>query len=231
MGWPFSADIDELGGFHFELYERAVQLKNAGEWQAALALFDEYRQVLMAALVQTQDGRTPNDAVGDGSGAAAAGAEAAARPGAVVLSASASGGGSAVSFAAREQEHEREAEAEAGAGAGETRFDVRDAGSPVLPQKFPWDGVLSLARGDPTDFGNHRHLRPATAPAAIRSRGRAGAATRAGQEEEEDVLLRALSTEPPEFWQQLAAKRECREKYGLQGTVGFLNAATARGVR
>ena len=239
LGWPFSSDIDELGGFHFELYERAVQLKNAGEWQAALTLFDEYRQVLMAALVQMQDGGTPTDASAaagyDGSGAvgAAAAAAAAAGPAAVVLNASASGRGGAVSFAAREvedQEHGRGREGayEAGANA-ETRFDVWDAGSPVLPPKFRWDGVLSLAAGDPTDFGNHRHLRPVTAPAAIRSRGEAGAANRGQLQEEDDVLLRALSTESPEFWQQLAAKRECRQKYGMQGTVGFLNAAAARG--
>ncbi len=179
LGWPFHADLDDRG-YGFEIYEKAVQLKNKGEWQASLEVFEEYRQALTSELAKTQS--TQGDE----------------RPG------SAHDSGRSGS-ASQPQEQ---------------RFVLKDPNSPALPQKFGWDPLLSLPVGKDGVFGNHSHLRCGTAPAAIRRRKDC--------EPPDDVLLKTLSAQAdPAFWEELALQRECREKYGLRGTVGFLSSELA----
>ena len=189
VGWPFQADLDGMQSF--QIYERAVKLKNRGDWQEALALFEEYRRALTSELAKThRDTQHDLEVVLEQDDETAAG----------VRRASDADGGA--SNTGRPQEH---------------RFEAKDPNSPVLPQKFGWNGVLQLPIGKDGEFGNHKHLRSGTAPRVVRNRG-AGKAP-------DDALLNALSAQTdPAFWEQLALKQECREKYGLQGTVGFLSS-------
>ena len=176
----------------FQIYERAVQLKNRGEWQEALALFEEYRHALTSELASTHRGTRCDSSVAleqqDDESAAG------------VRRAPAADGNTG-----RPQEH---------------RFEAKDPRSPVLPQKFGWNGVLQLPVGKDREFGNHKHLRSGAAPRVVRNRGEGKAP--------DDALLNTLSAQTdPAFWEQLALKQECREKYGLQGTVGFLSSGLA----
>jgi hypothetical protein len=215
---------------------RAVQLKNSGDWQQALALFEEYRQVLTGQLRETN---YRGDMLGGAGSLTPSSARALTPAGAATTTAEQHGTGAAAATLSGETVGKPGSDAAAGGGTGsgsgegrplESRFEIKDQGSPALPQTFPWEGLLELPEGKADHFGNHRHLRPTTAPAAIRQRGEslaAGASATGAAGADDDVLLRALSTEPPEFWEQLALKRECRQKYGLQGTVGFLSQEVA----
>ena len=53
-GWSFHADLDTpTSAYQIELYERAVLLKNQGQWAESLRLFDQYRRALTDALANT----------------------------------------------------------------------------------------------------------------------------------------------------------------------------------